>query len=205
MTTGLTVSKEKKTLSEQSDSLNYFGVGELDNPRKDYIVEVRTCYSIYFLPSEQSSSGRVLMSQVTLSEPTEMTDMSHVALIASTVSGFMLHRIHFIYGEHHLQAPIIVSGYVSALLSITFYFAFIHKDVTFFSGTLLVINHVIGLLASMSIYRLFFHSLRGFPGPFDMRLSKLAHVVRLVQNRCKNYEILEVLQQDYGDFVRTGT
>lgn len=73
-----------------------------------------------------------------------------------------------------------------------------------FFAAILVGTHVFALFASMAVYRLLLHPLRQFPGPLDMRLSKLSHVARLLVRGCKNYEILEELRIRYGDSVRTG-
>lgn len=54
----------------------------------------------------------------------------------------------------------------------------------------------------MTIYRLFFHPLRRFPGPVLARVSKLWHVFHCINSR--NYLLLDKLHLQYGEFVRTG-
>lgn len=64
------------------------------------------------------------------------------------------------------------------------------------------IAYTTGLWLSMSMYRLFFHRLRAFPGPRLAALSKLWHVWK-----CRNSRGHLVLQDwftKYGTFVRTG-
>lgn len=62
-----------------------------------------------------------------------------------------------------------------------------------------------GLGASMTVYRLFFHRLRPFPGPWGAKLSRF-YTVGVVKNSGIRYHLkLEELHRKYGDFVRTGT
>ena len=64
--------------------------------------------------------------------------------------------------------------------------------------------HLVGLLASITTYRLFFHRLTraGFVGPLSWRVSKLSHA--WLCRASKNHEVLEKIHDKYGDFVRTG-
>lgn len=60
-----------------------------------------------------------------------------------------------------------------------------------------------GLLVSISVYRLFFHRLRHFPGPFWSRLSRFYDAFLAGRNVQYHVEI-EKLHDQYGDFIRTG-
>lgn len=60
-----------------------------------------------------------------------------------------------------------------------------------------------GFLASLSVYRLFFHRLRSFPGPFWARLSKF-YAVKAGWKRSQWHRELEKLHEQYGDIVRIG-
>ncbi|PVI04480.1 cytochrome P450 [Periconia macrospinosa] len=60
------------------------------------------------------------------------------------------------------------------------------------------------LFSSIGVYRVFFHKLRSFPGPYLARVSKLWHVWKCVKSRSRNHLILDDLYKQYGDFVRTG-
>ena len=62
--------------------------------------------------------------------------------------------------------------------------------------------YVSGLWLSMLVYRVFFHPLRHFKGPFLASTTKLWHVYRCLG--CRNYKILDALYHRYGSFVRTG-
>ncbi|KAF6811049.1 cytochrome p450 [Colletotrichum sojae] len=121
--------------------------------------------------------------------------------------GLAAHHGLFIHGEWHVQAPQIVLGHV------WFFFCFAAASVYYegsavgeASRALLVLSagYVPGLLASIVLYRLFFHRLTraGFRGPWYARVSKLWHV--WAARDCKNHLVLEKLHEEYGDFVRTG-
>lgn len=60
-----------------------------------------------------------------------------------------------------------------------------------------------GLLASISIYRLLFHRLHRFPGPFWSRLSRFYDAF-LAGRRMQYHVEIETLHDQYGDFIRTG-
>ncbi|KAI1372782.1 putative benzoate 4-monooxygenase cytochrome P450 [Hypoxylon crocopeplum] len=60
-----------------------------------------------------------------------------------------------------------------------------------------------GLFSSMTIYRLFFHRLRNFPGPIDVKVSRLFSAFRAA-NSGKYYNEIGQMHEEYGDFVRTG-
>lgn len=61
---------------------------------------------------------------------------------------------------------------------------------------------VLSLTASTFIYRVFFHRLRKFPGPFAAKTTKL-YSIYLSRNLQYHFEI-EKLHKKYGDVVRTG-
>ena len=52
------------------------------------------------------------------------------------------------------------------------------------------------------MYRLFFHRVKGIPGPLLARITKLYHVYYALDT--KQYLWLDGLNRRYGDFVRTG-
>lgn len=57
------------------------------------------------------------------------------------------------------------------------------------------------LTGSILAYRIFFHPLRHFPGPFAAKCSKLTHVARLLE-KSDNYLQVHMLHEKYGDIVR---
>lgn len=68
---------------------------------------------------------------------------------------------------------------------------------------LLAISFDAGLFLSMAVYRVFFHRLRKFPGPFGAKVSRF-YSAYLVGKDVKYYKEVEKMHQKYGDFIRTG-
>jgi hypothetical protein len=61
----------------------------------------------------------------------------------------------------------------------------------------------VSLAASIAVYRLFFHRLRSFPGPWGAKLSRF-YAVSLASKDLQYHLELQNLRKKYGDFVRTG-
>jgi hypothetical protein len=61
----------------------------------------------------------------------------------------------------------------------------------------------VGVISSMVIYRLFFHRLRKFPGPFWAKISRF-YSVYISKKRMQYFLDLQELHRTYGDVVRTG-
>lgn len=67
----------------------------------------------------------------------------------------------------------------------------------------LVSFHIMGLFLSMIIYRVFFHRLREFPGPFLAKLSTL-YVTVVLKRKFRLFDEVESLHKQHGDYVRLG-
>ena len=127
---------------------------------------------------------------------------SHIHLAA--IAGFLSHILFFVWGEHHLQAPKL-SLVFSALSTIFLVISSVQSNCRACAvrHTLAVIaSYGCSLFTSIIIYRIFFHRLRYFPGPFFAKVSKLWHVGKLLQK--PNFILLDELHEAYGDFVRIG-
>ena len=126
-------------------------------------------------------------------------------LVAAGAAGVLIHHTLFIYGEWHLHSLILLElhllAYVGLVLLEALYLKLSWVPALITSSQMIGI-YTVCLLASISIYRVFFHRLRGFPGPFLASVSKLWHVAHCLES--KNHILLEKLHQEYGDFVRTG-
>ncbi|KAE8151233.1 cytochrome P450 [Aspergillus avenaceus] len=120
-----------------------------------------------------------------------MASMSH--LFVAAFVGIAMHHGLFIHGEWHIQAPHIL---VSHLLC--FSFLVVRID----TAWPLILSYLLALFSSITIYRLFFHRLGHFPGPFWARVTKVWHAWKS-RNR-QNHFLLADLHRRYGDFVRTG-
>jgi hypothetical protein len=119
--------------------------------------------------------------------------------------GVISHQAYFKHGEHHRQSfeyfiaflgfPIVAAG-----LLISFgvpIFLALQQTTTFYSC------YLGGIYTSLLIYRLFFHRLHHFPGPFGAKAGGLWHVAHLA-GKFDNYKHLGRMHAKYGDFVRVG-
>ncbi len=124
-------------------------------------------------------------------------------LIAAAAAGFFSHIGFFIKGEHHNEAAKILNVYLlltailvlieSLLPGVPLGFTTVATIVAAYAGA---------LFSSMTVYRIFFHRLRKFPGPPVAAITKLWHVSKILD--LKQYLMLDKLRESYGDFVRTG-
>ncbi|KAI0185628.1 cytochrome P450 [Xylaria flabelliformis] len=127
--------------------------------------------------------------------------------IIASVLGILVHQCLFIHGEWHLQGPKIVSIHLilcvillPASYNYCYYKSPSENPLIFHLS--IATSYLSGLLASIAIYRLYFHPLRLFPGPRLAALSKLWHVWKCRDSR--DYQILESWRRRYGIIVRTG-
>lgn len=125
--------------------------------------------------------------------------------VVAVTSGFLAHKLVFIHGEWHLKGPAVVI--IHFLLGSLVYVTEISKGFEarqdgVLRATILVICYLSSLFLSISIYRLFFHRLRSFPGPRLAALSKLWHVWKCRDSR--GHLVLDSWHKKYGSFVRTG-
>ena len=126
-------------------------------------------------------------------------------LSSATVLGLASHLLFFIRGEHHLAGPLLLRLYVLAGVALfggqLWWHGYRVREAV--EWTALVVGAYVGALGgSIVVYRLFFHRLRKFPGPFGARVSKFWQVLRVLDSR--NHLLLDRLHARYGDFVRTG-
>lgn len=123
----------------------------------------------------------------------------------AATAGILSHACFFIRGEHHIHAPIIARIYAVLLVGLCL-LEFCLDDGNLpnaiLSTTRTLVIYTISLLTSQSVYRLYFHRLRAFPGPLLARLTKFYHLVHV--SNLNQYLFLEGLHQKYGDYVRTG-
>ncbi|KAH6967869.1 cytochrome P450 [Ilyonectria sp. MPI-CAGE-AT-0026] len=131
-------------------------------------------------------------------------------LQASFVGGVILHIFAFRKGEWDLLVPHLTFAYAALFFGLSGWILHVQGTntlenlaATFFSVILIGLFHVTGILTSMVLYRVFFHRLRKFPGPFLGRISNL-YPTYLRAKKLHLYEEVEILHQQYGDFVRLG-
>ena len=118
--------------------------------------------------------------------------------------GVASHLMYFIKGEHHQESV----RYVQLLFFVPIIITYVLFSITHnVAGSLgasaaLTISWLAGLYASMLTYRLFFHRLHKFPGPFMYKTSKLWHVAQL--GELDNFRKLDAMHKQYGEYVRVG-
>jgi hypothetical protein len=122
-------------------------------------------------------------------------------------AGIASHLGYFIHGEHHAESTRIF-GLFTLVNAIVFgvQVRFLGQDIilSIFRTSAIATSYVIALWTSMSVYRLFFHRLRSFPGPLPAKVSKLWHSYQAIP-KLDSFRWLAKLHEEYGDVVRTGT
>ena len=125
--------------------------------------------------------------------------------ILSASLGMLSHLCIFIRGEHHLRSPLLFRLYSTVAALLVLSEILIHPSnlsSAFRASSLLIASYATALFTSMTVYRVFFHRLRHFPGPRLAAVSKLYHVSQVLD--AKQYLFLDKLREQYGDYVRTG-
>jgi hypothetical protein len=72
-------------------------------------------------------------------------------------------------------------------------------------SALACLSFLVGLGASIVVYRLFFHPLRHFPGRWGAKISRFYTVWITKTSDFMYHHELERLHAEFGDFVRTGS
>ncbi len=129
-----------------------------------------------------------------------------VIVAADIIAGFASHILYFIRGEHHMNAPVLF--YLYTALAVAAFFLELQTDAQTYRGAgqstaLHVCTYTVTLFTSITIYRVCFHRLHSFPGPFLARVSKFWHVYQA--RHSMNHQLILRLHKEYGPFVRTGT
>src|ERR1700759_4536365 len=95
--------------------------------------------------------------------------------------GVLSHWAYFIRGEHHLQALryFIAALTFPTLAVVSLVSLSVPLLVAVKQTTVLYTTFFTGLYSSVFVYRVFFHPLRSFPGPFGAKVSKLWHAAQV--------------------------
>ena len=125
---------------------------------------------------------------------------------AGSLAGLTSHLGYFIRGEHNIKSPVIAGSGILAIGTAT-------SSLVYWAGWSLsqsarvvgsvTVGFLVSLFTSMLVYRLLFHPLKHFPGPFIAKVTKLYFPFQITTG-FHNYRVLHKLHQQYGDFVRTG-
>jgi hypothetical protein len=124
-----------------------------------------------------------------------------VAILAVTLHWFVFRVITV---ENYL-APLLWS-YVIAISSVGYaYLTWANFSIlqTLIRLAVVATSFNASLILSIAVYRLFFHRIRRFPGPFLSKVSRFSDVA-LAAKEVKYYREVGKMCETYGDFIRTG-
>ena len=128
------------------------------------------------------------------------------SLILAGVIGLSIHLLYFRRFEHHMYGGSYVQLGASLIAGCTFWLARTYS-IPLSAAFERVFCHAValltGLYSSLLAYRLFWHPLRRFPGPFGARISSLWLSTQL-KNGNAHKKMLE-LHRQYGPFIRIGS
>lgn len=127
---------------------------------------------------------------------------------AAFILGIFLHVALFRVGEWDLWVPqllFISTTLYSALIYCYVFYSPLGPDlwVPIMTASKLFSILIAGIYTSIGAYRLLFHPLRRFPGPFFAGLTSLYPTWLLVR-KFHQYSEVQELHQKYGDIVRLG-
>ncbi|KAI9778385.1 MAG: hypothetical protein M1816_004124 [Peltula sp. TS41687] len=125
-------------------------------------------------------------------------------LAVSAAAGLVAHHGLFIRGKWHVRVPRVVLGHIALACVVWSLVPNTSDDPTKHSRMCFVMYtcYLASLFSGMTIYRLFFHRLRHFPGPKLAALTEFWHVFEA--RHSTNYRVMQRVHEEYGTFVITG-
>ena len=142
------------------------------------------------------------MDIATLSEALLRGELPLTCAVAALV-GFVSHTSYWVRGHHDQQTTRVVGLHAVAFVGACAWMVWNHG---LFHGLLygpaIWYSYMGALFISMTIYRLFLHPLRRFPGPLVARITKL-YGPWMARKGKMHEEHLNMVKK-YGDFVRSG-
>lgn len=121
-------------------------------------------------------------------------DLSRQCLAGATV-GLLSHILYFIRGYHDTQTLGIIIAHIAGYTTLL-----VLSNLS--TATLIFASYLSTLFTSITIYRLFFHRLRRFPGPLAAKITRLYGPYTNRHGRMHQEQT--ALFQKYGDIVRIG-
>ncbi|KAH7133334.1 cytochrome P450 [Dactylonectria estremocensis] len=115
-----------------------------------------------------------------------------VQCLVAAISGFLAHGLYFIHWTDDRNAMKVLLGHV-----IDFFVLVLLK-----ASFLAFAAYLVALFTSITVYRLFFHRQRRFPGPVWASITKAYGVY--ANRDGKLHEVYDQLLHQYGPFVRIG-
>lgn len=136
-----------------------------------------------------------------------MLSLSAIPLQAlALIVGVFSHLTYFLHGEHLTNIPkLLAVVFLAQCVSLFFLnalYGFSKLSALSFIFRLSS-SYLVGVWTSMLVYRIFFHPLKDWPGPFAARISQFHRVFHV--RKLDQYRYLQRLHDQYGDFVRIGT
>lgn len=128
------------------------------------------------------------------------------APLAAVAAGVTTHLGFFIRNEHHLHGLMYIKIFLLALLTTIIAIVRVNNEAfgTAFTKTgALTAYYLGGLYTSLLVYRIFFHPLKKFPGPFGNKIGNLWFSMQL--GNVDAYMKVLNLHKKYGNFVRIGS
>lgn len=125
--------------------------------------------------------------------------------IIAAAAGLLSHVCYFNRGEHHFYGVRYLQAFIAAFVLAVL--ALYQQGKALGEALAQVIPiascYLAGLYASLIAYRVIFHPLNKFPGPFGARISRLWLSAHLKDGDV--YRKVHRLHEKYGDFVRVGS
>jgi hypothetical protein len=128
-----------------------------------------------------------------------------ISSLAGATLGIASHLCYFIRGERDTQSPrILATAIITPFLLFGSLQKFDSKISILYAVKITAVtslSYLAALTLSIIIYRLFFHPLRKFPGPFTYKVTKWAHMANIASDS-RNHIHTEQLRSKYGNIVR---
>ncbi|RMZ91937.1 hypothetical protein DV736_g808, partial [Chaetothyriales sp. CBS 134916] len=126
--------------------------------------------------------------------------------IISAILGHLSYVTYFIRGEKVTQSLRIFVAFVASPVVVTVVLSYAFGYPVFRAASTAATvwaGFVFGLFLNLSIYRIWFHPLKSYPGPFLSKITMWHHVLSTI-SKTDNYQRLHKLHEEYGDYVRVG-
>ncbi|KAH8831419.1 cytochrome P450 [Flagelloscypha sp. PMI_526] len=121
------------------------------------------------------------------------------------LGGILFHLVIFNFDIDSHIVPLIsalLTAWISYTLSLLTVSGWLFTDAIIHS-ILVAVSFNTGLWTSITLYRLFFHRTRAFPGPWKAKLSRF-YAVQIHRDGLQMHLKMKELHHQYGDFVRIG-
>jgi hypothetical protein len=122
------------------------------------------------------------------------------------LGGILFHLVIFNFDIDSHIVPLVsalMTVWISYTLSLLTVSGWLFTDAIIHS-ILVAVSFNAGLWTSITLYRLFFHRTRAFPGPWKAKLSRF-YAVQVHRDGLQMHLKMKELHHQYGDFVRIGS